>query len=535
MQDLQPLLTLYTGSAAVALSAGLGAWRRRRDIPAARALAVVLFGLAWWATADVLQAVLPDGTARTVTLYAIYPGVAVVVAGFFFETRALVDRDWRPSRQTVVLVCIHPVLLQIVVATDHWHHLFIPSVVTGAGLAWLPHSLGPLFWLHTTYCYTVLAWCFVHLALGRRRAASPLHLRQLNAIVLAGLVPTLANAFTLSRPNADQLPDLTSCFFVVTGSIHYYAVFKLGLLRLLPVARGLVVEHVSDAIYVLDTTGRVIDLNPAGQRLARRLRPDLPTELVGLPARRLIPLSAGRRTLTDGHHQIEMPDGTIDLDLRISDLSDRRAGALGRVVVVRDVTQLNSQRRELAAVNDRLVEQLHTIDRLRHTLAEQAVRDELTGLHNRRHLMTQLEADLDRARTTGTRLALILLDIDHFKAVNDGFGHATGDHLLAATAHALAGSVRAGDTVARYGGEEFVVLLPDSSLEQGLATAEELRRRCAAVLVASHRGTISTTVSAGVAAFPHCGWTASALLQAADEAHYVAKAAGRDRDIAASA
>jgi diguanylate cyclase (GGDEF)-like protein len=179
------------------------------------------------------------------------------------------------------------------------------------------------------------------------------------------------------------------------------------------------------------------------------------------------------------------------------------------------------------------MEKLTIINQLQHELAELAVRDELTGLHNRRHLMGRLEECLERARSDDGWLSVILLDIDHFKSVNDRFGHAVGDELLVATAKALLTCVRVHDTVARYGGEEFVVLLPGATLDSALATAEALRNRCSTVLVDTRQGPVSTTVSAGVATFPICGWSGSDLLQAADEALYAAKAAGRDRVIAA--
>jgi diguanylate cyclase (GGDEF)-like protein len=531
--DFPLLSVLYTGAALVAVSAGVGALRRRSSSPAATPLVLVMAGLAWWSTAAAVETVLPDGVARVALLYGLFFGVSLVVAGFYCEARVLVDAGWRPARRTIALLCIEPLLLQITILTDPVHHLLIHQLLPGRTRWWLSWTPGPLFHLHTGYCYLVLGWCLIHLGRAMRSAGSPLERRQLRSILLAALIPTGANLVVVITGCHAMGPDLTACAFVVTGLIHYYAVFRQGLLRLLPVARAVVLEHVSDAIFVMDAAGILLDVNPAGVRLARALDPDLPPALVGLPTRRLVPHSKGRRILTDGQHHVKRADGAMDLDLRISELSDADGRLLGRVVVVRDVTELNTQRRELATVNGQLVQQLETIDRLRHELAEQAVRDDLTGLHNRRHLLAQLELELARARSDDTWLSAVLLDIDHFKSVNDTFGHAVGDDLLAATARALSASLRAGDTVARYGGEEFVILLPGTPYGDALRTAEALRRQCATVLVDSRYGPVSTTVSAGVATFPVCGWTGGELLQAADEALYAAKAAGRDRVVGA--
>jgi diguanylate cyclase (GGDEF)-like protein len=217
----------------------------------------------------------------------------------------------------------------------------------------------------------------------------------------------------------------------------------------------------------------------------------------------------------------------------VSDLTDRHGRPLGRVVVARDVTELHEQRRRLADVNVQLREQLRIIEELRNELAEQAVRDELTGLHNRRHLLSQLERELDQARSEAVALSVILLDVDHFKQVNDRFGHAVGDRLLTATARGLSGTMRRWDTLARYGGEEFVVVLPGTGMDEALVMAEMLRARCATTTVDTRSGPVSTTVSAGVATFPECGWTAAELLASADDALYAAKRSGRDRVVCA--
>jgi diguanylate cyclase (GGDEF)-like protein len=273
----------------------------------------------------------------------------------------------------------------------------------------------------------------------------------------------------------------------------------------------------------------VIDLNPAAVRLVRRLQPGLPENLIGLPSYRLVPGGRPGERLRDGEYTFDLDGGHIDVDVRSGGLTDRDGASIGRVVVVRDTTELNDKKRELTAANERLHEQLRTIERLRADLAEQASRDELTGLYNRRHLMRTLDEELAQAREMGRPLSLVLLDVDHFKSVNDRYGHAVGDDLLLAIAGAFTAAARQGDTVARYGGEEFVVLLPGATREQAWNRAQEWRRRCAAAAVPTAQGPLGTTFSAGVASFPDAGASASALLHAADQALYRAKAEGRDR------
>jgi diguanylate cyclase (GGDEF)-like protein len=184
---------------------------------------------------------------------------------------------------------------------------------------------------------------------------------------------------------------------------------------------------------------------------------------------------------------------------------------------------------ERSAANARLRKQLDTIERLQADLAEQAIRDDLTGLYNRRHLMRALDTELARAERSGAPLSVVLLDIDHFKSVNDTYGHQVGDELLVAIAGVLSASARQEDTVARYGGEEFVVLLPGATADQARNRTLDWRQRCAATYVPTEQGALSATFSAGVAGFPESGTSSDVLLHAADTALYRAKAEGRDR------
>jgi diguanylate cyclase (GGDEF)-like protein len=163
---------------------------------------------------------------------------------------------------------------------------------------------------------------------------------------------------------------------------------------------------------------------------------------------------------------------------------------------------------------------------LRKTVELLASRDPLTDLPNRRSLTVALDREIARAKRTGTGLGVAFLDVDHFKAVNDRFGHAVGDSVLLEVADGLRSHGRGADLVARYGGEEFIVLLPDTDLDDATAAAERIR-----TAIADSMTTTRVTLSAGVALFPEHGRTADDLIQAADAAMYEAKRRGRDRTV----
>lgn len=159
-----------------------------------------------------------------------------------------------------------------------------------------------------------------------------------------------------------------------------------------------------------------------------------------------------------------------------------------------------------------------------------ALTDALTGLYNRRYLTAHLDGLFARAGETAKRPALLFLDIDRFKRVNDTYGHAVGDLVLRDVASRISRHLRGFDLVARYGGEEFVVVLPETTLPVALVVAERLRKTIAATPIPTDdpATSVSVTVSIGIAVTRGEDETPASLLQRADEALYAAKAAGRN-------
>jgi diguanylate cyclase (GGDEF)-like protein len=183
------------------------------------------------------------------------------------------------------------------------------------------------------------------------------------------------------------------------------------------------------------------------------------------------------------------------------------------------VAELFASQVAIALDNSRRVEHME----------KQAVTDQLTGLYNRRAFALMAEKEVGRARRYQRPLALILFDIDHFKGVNDTYGHLVGDHVLRVLTELVTRTTRATDIVCRYGGEEFIVLMPEAGREEAMARAERLREEISRMTVVTAEGTLSLTVSLGVAGLgPNGGEDLNSLINRADRAMYQAKAAGRD-------
>lgn len=182
-----------------------------------------------------------------------------------------------------------------------------------------------------------------------------------------------------------------------------------------------------------------------------------------------------------------------------------------------------------------LTERSRALDRLEQALSqvrEQAITDPLTGLYNRRFLWEFLRREWVRAKRRDAPLAVIMLDLDHFKRINDSFGHEAGDFALTAVAGLLRTHIRSSDIVCRYGGEEFALVLPEASQKSVRARAEDIRTAIKR-LDLRHQGAPlgRITASLGVALFPDHADSADSLMRAADTALYEAKRAGRNRTV----
>lgn len=179
---------------------------------------------------------------------------------------------------------------------------------------------------------------------------------------------------------------------------------------------------------------------------------------------------------------------------------------------------------------ERILELQRQLIATREELRIQATHDALTRIWNRQTIMEMLDLELVRARRSNTEVTVIMVDIDHFKLVNDSYGHLTGDLVLRETVARMKGQIREYDGIGRYGGEEFLIVLSDCNLIQGAEIAEKLRQAVSSRTVSHAGGDISVTASFGVSA-SGAGETVEAreLIDSADKSLYRAKGAGRNR------
>ncbi|HVA40980.1 MAG TPA: PAS domain S-box protein [Candidatus Binataceae bacterium] len=200
-----------------------------------------------------------------------------------------------------------------------------------------------------------------------------------------------------------------------------------------------------------------------------------------------------------------------------------------------DASTLQSSLQLASTASDGLALTLANL-KLRESLKEESIRDPLTALFNRRYLSETLAREFARARRAGAPLAVVMLDVDHFKRFNDRFGHSAGDVVLRELGAFLKRSIRADDLACRYGGEEFCLILPQTGRDGAQQRAESIRAGVARLALKSEGGALEpVTLSLGVALFPEDGDSAESLMRAADVALYQAKREGRNRVVMSQA
>jgi diguanylate cyclase (GGDEF)-like protein/PAS domain S-box-containing protein len=220
---------------------------------------------------------------------------------------------------------------------------------------------------------------------------------------------------------------------------------------------------------------------------------------------------------------------TVWTETQALPVRDAKGKVIGAQGVTRDISEHKRHRIEQQQTNEKLALQLREIQGLHQLLQEQTIRDGLTGLFNRRYLDETLPREMSRAKRDGYPLAVMMIDIDHFKQINDTYGHAGGDEALRALAAIFRQSAREGDIACRYGGEEFAIMLPRMSIEAALARAEKWRLGIESTQVQHGDLKIHFTISAGVAGYPDHASDYETLIERADLALYASKNSGRNR------
>jgi diguanylate cyclase (GGDEF)-like protein/PAS domain S-box-containing protein len=499
---------------------------RWRTFPGSKGLMIMMIGMGFWTLCYGLHL---STVARPEPYFwskIMFIGVVMAPAGFLVWASRYTKYDGWINKLTISLLFIEPVVFNIIIWTDPWHKWFSGDFAT-TGI------LGIAFWIHSFYSYALLAIGGVMLFLNWLYVKQ-IYQKQALLILLGLSIALTANITTIFRLIPYREIDFSPLGLVTAGIIFTYAQLRHHLFDLVPIARNRVFENMPAGVIVLDEQNRILDMNKASQEF-------LDTTISGSLGKNLASIlpewqeAASRISVKkDARLEFISKDSTAKtIELSINFLYDNKRQPYGKLVVLRDISNMKQIENSLRRSNENLKQKISEIESLQIKLKEEAIRDHLTGLYNRRFLQETLNREIAHANRARVPLSLTMIDLDNFKNINDTYGHALGDLFLISLSRLLDQMTRSTDVCCRYGGEEFVIVMPTASLEEAGQRIDQLRVEFGKIKIETGKKEVSVTLSAGVACYPLHGDNDKSLLDAADRALYTAKAKGRNRVIVA--
>lgn len=493
------------------------AWQRRHQ-PGATPLAIVSLATLIYSLGYVgeLGASALEGVKFWLPIEYIGAAAAPVLA--FCIVWLYIQQHQRNARPIGVFFAIVPAITLLLAFTNDHHGLIWQDMhlIEQSGQLMFDFTPGAWYWVKVAFDWSLMAAGLALILIAAART-SGLYRRQYLLMSLAFVPPfafNVAYVFDLTPPGVDVNPYA----LILTSVIIALALFQGRLFSIVPVARDAVFSSIADAVLIVDGAGLLVDLNPSAQAL---FEVD-PHVAIGKPAREVFADFPGIHRALDGQrdrHEITLTlHGKSPRVVQCTRSGLERGGV---ILVLTDITE-----RVLAE---------HNVTELNEQLAWLASHDSLTRLHNRRVFDEELSRYFHGDPGSPAPLALIMADIDHFKHVNDKYGHAAGDLVLQEVAGRMRSRVASDTLVCRYGGEEFMLLMPDTNIDQALDAAEDLRLAIDALGVPWHGTRLSVTMSFGVAVYPNDATDMHGLLLQVDTALYGAKQAGRNRTMHVSA
>jgi diguanylate cyclase (GGDEF)-like protein len=436
-------------------------------------------------------------------------------------------------RSFIVLMII-PALVLVAAWTNNLHHLLWTSFTWGSEeFNTLIYGHGVIFYVNIIYIYFLVTFGIAVLARSIPRNQPPFR-SQLIVILAAIIFPMISGGMYVF--NYEPIPgmDISIFGFLMTNIILTFGFIHYRLLDLVPVANDSVIQHLQDGMIVVDWRRRLVKINDHAVQLMQ-----LPEQnYLGKNINEIFPTNFDLEQLLSGRSPVELSLGqppTRYLDLRSARLTADAANSPGNLVILRDITPQKEAEINLHNANQNLKIQLDKINGLQSQLRDQALHDPLTGLFNFRGMDEILESLLDQSKLQGRPFSILVMDIDHFKRVNDVFGHQTGNYLLQEYGKLIQTSIRKDDFACRFGGDEIMLGFEGMPADAAFDKAEEIREGIKKIEVEKNQSRIFTTVSIGLASYPVNGATIKELISAADQAMYDAKEHGRDAVVKSTA
>ncbi len=479
----------------------------RRHVLAATTFTWLMVTLAIWTFCYTMELLTTTLEGKTFWAQAKYFGAAPGPIVWFILSLQLTQNDRWLNLPLQLALGAFGIITIFVVFTNSYHHWFWTSVEMVAGFPETQAEHGFYFWVYAGISYFLILVSLIIYFLYYRTTPA-IYRTQALLLGLGGFIP-LGGRILEDFFGIDLFPKVDNIIllFFVSGVLFALAIFRYGALNIVHIAHGLVIQNIGAGIIVLDMLERVVELNPYAQQLVGQARGSVVGQVIGtaLPTWPKLPEQVDAET----EMTLALEGADRCFHIQRTQIKTDNGVPAGYTVVLLDITARKQAERQLEAL---------------------ARTDALTSLTNRRYFYELAEAELARAQRYQKLLTIILFDIDHFKQINDTYGHPAGDAVLKAVATECQQSLRTTDSIARFGGEEFIVLLAEDTVAGTLQMAERLRQVVESLEILVEQKTIRVTISLGLAhLFQGQDLTLDALIKQADDRLYKSKTSGRNR------
>lgn len=430
-----------------------------------------------------------------------YAGMATSTPlGLLFIMRYL---GFQLTRKKVIALLSIPFISLIMVATNDMHHFHyrVFEIDPVLGSPYIHQEIGVWYIIHGIFTFGCMFVAFL-LIVKQWKETSKAYRKQLIALMCGQLIP-MVTAFIYLLGLTPQGVDPVPMVLWASSLLYLWSISSSRLFSVMPITKDVIFHNINDGVIVLDESSRLIEFNQS----CNQMFPQLSRSMFGMDFAQVWLQVTGQfmpfnLKAIENTQEIELNHINRTYQVRISALQHVNHGN-GLLLIFTDFTE---------------------VKKLQHMLEQQAYYDELTQIYNRRAFFKHLETYEE-----ATGFTVVLMDIDHFKHVNDTYGHATGDQLLVHVVKACQSELKNGQFFARYGGEEFVLTLKGYTLAEGEKLANQLCRSIETSPLMTIVGTIRATISCGVAEGKIGEESLYQLLNKADKALYAAKEAGRNR------
>ncbi|MFJ5769386.1 histidine kinase N-terminal 7TM domain-containing protein [Psychrobacillus sp. NPDC093180] len=439
--------------------------------------------------------------------YLALPFIPVFVLIMCFEYVGQKLKQW-----IYYVLFMIPIMTIFMLNTNKLHHLYYTSMqLSNDGPSpILELEYGPWFYIHSIFVFSCLMIAII--VLLRQLKKSQFRFRMQVLLMVTGLmIPILASCLYLN----DLTPygiDLGPVSMSITFIFHGVALLSFQMFHVSPIVRDKVFESMKEGVIVLNQNGAIVDYNKAILNVIPSLNfraiGKMLTDMLGKESTLAEIIDEGKEC----DYKVCIADKITYFHISFSPIQNKRNMQLGKIITFADVTErvyLQEKLKQLASM------------------------DGLTQVLNRTFFMKKAEMIIDDLAITGGDVSVIMFDIDHFKKVNDTFGHEAGDVVLTQVTSIAKQHLRAKDVIGRYGGEEFILCMPHASLEEAYEVADLIREKVCAKRTSFNGKDICITSSFGISnAFIELGnnsLSLQGLIRQADHALYEAKENGRNR------